>query len=345
LFDFNVRIVSCLTPSEKIQLVSLLRACELAFDEGADVTVLVEDFEGNLAATASLFGNVIRMVAVDPRHQESGLAAIAISGLMETSRVHGAGRLFLYTKPDTAAHFASLGFRNIAETASVALLETGEPSISAYKKYLVDNRFRETEQASGKDVKKIGVVVVNCNPFTLGHRYLIENALAVCTHLYVIVVEENVSVFSFEDRYEMVRAGIVGLKGVTLLRSGPYAVSIATFPTYFLKDRSKEAAAYQQTRLDLSLFLRLYVPALGINIRFAGTERNSPVTNIYNEAMKEMLPLSGVEFMELERKLTDRGDPVSASAVRKLIEEGDFSKLPGYLPQTTIEFLQRKAII
>jgi [citrate (pro-3S)-lyase] ligase len=309
----------------------------LSFDEGADAVAVVEDMNGKPAASASLFGYVIRMVAVDPVHQESGLAAMAISALMETARMRGVTRLFLYTKPGTAPRFASLGFKNIAETGAAALLETGEPGISAYRRYLAENR------RSGDG--KIGCIAANCDPFTLGHRYLMDRASEACDHFYVIVAEEDKSRFSYPDRYEMVRLGTEDIGNMTLLRSGPYAVSDATFPTYFLKDRSERAAAAEQTRLDLALFLRLFVPALGINVRFVGTEPLSPVTNMYNEAMKEVLVPEGVEVAEIERAASASGDPISASAARAVLDSGDVSKLPSYLPAAVLNYMRERGII
>lgn len=339
MFDFNTRVVPYLTPLEHEDIVRLLERDGLSFDEGADAIALVDDIDGNIAATASLFGSVIRMVAVDPARQESGLSAMAISSLMEASRMNGSSRLFLFTKPETAPRFASLGFRNIAETSAVSLLETGAPGITDYREYLAERRVHD---AGGP---KIGCIVVNCNPFTLGHRYLMERASEACSRFYVIVVEENMSRFSFEDRYEMIRLGTGDIRNMTLLRSGPYAVSSATFPTYFLKDRGEKSAALQQTRLDLALFLRLYVPALGINVRFVGTEPMSPVTNMYNDAMREVLVPSGVEVVEVERMPSEFGDPVSASAARAAMDSGDISRISSYLPATTLDYLKERRLI
>jgi [citrate (pro-3S)-lyase] ligase len=338
LFGFYARVVSKMTPRERGEVVCLLSRAGLAFDEGADATALVEDADGRVAATSSLFGGVVRMVAADNEYRESGLSSLAVSALMETARARGVSRLFVYTKPDAAARFESMGFRNIAGTDAVVLLEAGEPGISSYRNYLLENRRGGTRRAGAT-----GAVVANCNPFTLGHRYLIERASSACDRLYVIIAEEDVSRFSFADRFEMARAGTLGIENVVLLRSGPYAVSAATFPSYFLKCRAETEIAIEQARLDIDLFLRLYVPALGINARFAGTEPRSAVTKIYNDAMREMLSPAGVEFVEMERVKAPDGMPVSASAVREMLDADDVSAIGGYLPQSTISYIEGKA--
>ena len=63
---------------------------------------------------------------------------------------------------------------------------------------------------------------MNCNPFTLGHRYLIEQASEKVDHLYVFVVEEDKSFFPFSDRIGLVKKGTADLKNITVKPSGKY---------------------------------------------------------------------------------------------------------------------------
>jgi [citrate (pro-3S)-lyase] ligase len=175
-----------------------------------------------------------------------------------------------------------------------------------------------------------------------------ERALARCDTLYVILVEEELSAFSFEDRLAMLLAGTEDLresaspKRVIVLGSGDYAVSAATFPTYFLKERAPLAVAERQARLDIELFLRLFVPALGVSVRFVGSEPLSPLTEVYNSVMREVLPPGGVEVVEFERAATDRGNVISASAVRAKLSSGDLDDIHDYLPDSTIKYLRGK---
>lgn len=334
MFDFSSRVVSSLSESEKREVRALLASQDLDFEEGADRVALVEDADGAVAGTASLFGDVIRMVAVSDEHQEYGLSAVAISALLEVARARGTSHLFVYTKRDMAPRFASLGFRGIAQTEAVSLLETGEPGIGTYRAYLEDNRIEAPEGGT------IGAIVVNCNPFTRGHRYLIGRASQECALLYVVVVEADLSFFSFADRYAMVKLGTADLGNVKMLRSGPYAVSAATFPTYFLKDKGAAAVSEQQARLDVDLFLRLYVRSLLLDVRFVGTERDCPVTAIYNGVMSEVLPGAGVAVREIERLRTDSGEVVSASTVRRMLAAGERERLGAFLPPSTTDYLR-----
>ncbi len=183
-----------------------------------------------------------------------------------------------------------------------------------------------------------GSIVMNCNPFTLGHRYLIEYAASRVDYLYIFVVEENKSFFPFEDRFKLVQQGTVDLPNVVVLPSGNFIISAVTFPGYFYKDDLKETKI--DCSNDLNVFAQYIAPALNIKVRFAGEEPLDPVTKQYNEGMYEILPQYGMQFCEIPRKQDDEGvGVISASRVRKLLKEGDFDGLKKLVPQTTFDYL------
>ncbi len=331
MFGFDIELIRNLSSGEEKRLRKFLDDHGLRFEGKPDITVLVKDPAGRLIATGSLQGEVIRMVAVDPSWQEAGLSGIVISRLVEFARERGMTRLFVYTKPESADRFAALGFRELARVeGSVVLLEMGEPGVDAYRAYLEENR-----AVGGKN----GAVVVNCNPFTLGHRFLIERAASSCDRLFIIVVEADLSLFPFKDRYALVREGTSDLANVTVLKSGAYAVSPATFPTYFLRDKGSEETAAIQAKLDVTLFANLFVPALDLRVRFVGTEPYCEVTGAYNEAMKSILPARGVELFEIPRYALDDGTIVSASTVRERIRCSDWAGVRRLVPDVTWNYL------
>ena len=189
-------------------------------------------------------------------------------------------------------------------------------------------------------VGSVGAIVMNCNPFTRGHRYLVEKAAAEVDFLYVFIVEEDKSSFKFEDRLILVQKGLSDFKNVKVLKSGKFIISTITFPGYFSKDSAKSVAV--DTSLDVSLFIEHIVPALGIGVRFVGNEPLCPITKQYNNTMRAMLPKSGVRFVEYERTELS-GEPISASRVRALLEEGtpaSFEELKKWVPQTTYDYLR-----
>ena len=177
-----------------------------------------------------------------------------------------------------------------------------------------------------------GVVVMNCNPFTLGHRYLIELAAKQVERLFVMVVREDCSLFAYAERKAMVEQGVAHLENVTVIDGSEYAISQATFPTYFLK--RLDDAADTQMLLDLDLFRRHIAPALGATVRFVGTEPTDQLTRRYNELMHEVL----TDVREISR-LEKKGNAVSASRVRKAMEQGDMSTIRQLVPPTTLPYI------
>ena len=204
-----------------------------------------------------------------------------------------------------------------------------------------------------------GVIVMNANPFTLGHKYLIEKAKEQVEKLFVIPVKEDVSLFPYEERLEMIRCGCGGL--ATILEGSDYQISATTFPTYFLKDLSE--ASETQMRLDLDLFARHIAPSLGVTVRFVGTEPSDPLTARYNAIMKEVLPPQGISVIEIPRlkeipgqagdDMRLAGDdenvmagldrpspaPITATDVRNALEQGSFQAAAALTPPTTWPFL------
>ena len=186
-------------------------------------------------------------------------------------------------------------------------------------------------------VAKRGGIVMNCNPFTYGHKYLIEEALKVVGLVYIFVVEENKSYFAFEDRIAMVREGVKDLENVIVVPSGKYIISTYTLPGYFEKE-SKPYVEFDATE-DLEIFAKVIAPTFGITVRFAGEEPHDPYTRQYNRQMKELLPQMGIEFIELPRKL-EKGVAISASRVRESIKEGRLEAIKDLVPETTLEYLR-----
>lgn len=184
-----------------------------------------------------------------------------------------------------------------------------------------------------------GTIVMNCNPFTYGHRYLIETASKMVKHLYILVVEENKSEFTFQDRFEMVKQGCADLKNVTVLPSGKFIISSITLPEYFEKAQNQNAII--DASVDIELFATKIAPALGAKKRFVGEEPFCAITNQYNNAMKKEFPKYGIELIIIPRKEID-GMAISATNVRKLMKEQKYDELRSLVPETTYNYLKIK---
>lgn len=187
---------------------------------------------------------------------------------------------------------------------------------------------------------KCGAIVMNCNPFTYGHRYLIETASKQVDRLYIFVVEENKSFFKFNDRFEMVKQGTADIENVCVVPSGNFIISAFTFPEYFMKDYVKEKGFDMSS--DVEIFGSKIAPALNITKRFAGEEPFDVVTAKYNETMQEILPQYGVEFVEIPRATTNNNVVINATLVRKMLQENNFKEMEQFVPQSTFDILRSK---
>lgn len=310
------------------RLRAFLDVCELDFDEGVGFTAMIVE-DGEILATGSLDGNTLKCIAVSPMHQGEGLTAPLMTVLREEAFAQGQRHLMLFTKPYNDAMFREFGFHPVMRTRDCLLMENRRRGL--------DNFLNELERPAGEG-EPVGCIVANCNPFTLGHRYLIETAAKMCRWLHVFILSEDRSRFGPEDRLRLAKEGCADLENVIFHPTGPYMISSATFPAYFLRDRVKADMAHSE--LDVRLFGEKFAPALNITKRFVGEEPYCEVTRAYNAQLKARLPEYGVEVIEIPRKESG-GDAISASRVRQLVDDGDLEAVRPLVPQTTFDFLAR----
>lgn len=189
----------------------------------------------------------------------------------------------------------------------------------------------------GYDYGKNGSIVMNCNPLTYGHKYLIEYASKQVDHLYVFVVQEDKSVFSFKDRFKMVRACAKEYPNVIVVPSGRYIISSLTFAEYFTKQAADPSTVIDASR-DVNIFGKYIAPSLNITVRYAGEEPIDYITAQYNQSMKRILPKYGIEFIEIPR-YKDKSGLISATKVRKALQANNYDVVRGLVPETTYQIL------
>lgn len=325
-YAYSLEEVSLTRPTGRKLVEGFLSKHGLQFDEG------LEKYYGVYSGSELVGGigrqaNVLKCAAVNTELRGEGLLGALVSRAVSDLKRSGVENIFVFTKPENSVYFSDLGFSSVESVHDVVLLESDGKAFTNYLEYC----------AAFRREGKTGAIVMNCNPFTLGHRYLIEYATGKCDSLIIFVVEEDVSMFPFADRIRLVREGTADLSGITVLAGGSYIISAATFPSYFLKDSGKVSAAH--TELDLTLFGRHIAPAVGITMRFAGEEPLCQVTAAYNQAMRSILPPLGVEVSIIPRK-SEGGNVISASRVRALLKSGQLEALRTLVPESTYTYLR-----
>lgn len=340
-------IISSVSPDDSRatkQINSLLESEGIRRDTNLDYTCGMYDDEMNIIATGSCFGNTLRCMAVSSLHQGEGLMNQIVTHLVNVQFERGNSHLFLYTKCDSAKFFGDLGFYEIIRINNqIVFMENRR---NGFQNYL-ENLKKET--LSSPVIKRFNqectfpflelhcaAIVMNANPFTLGHQYLIEKAAAENDIVHLFIVSEDASIIPFSVRKNLVMDGTAHLNNIIYHESGPYIISNATFPSYFQKDSL--AVMESHANLDLAVFIQL-AKALGINRRYVGEEPNSQVTKIYNDTMSENLPKNNIACCIVPRKEAD-GIVISASTVRTALKENRFELLKKLVPQTTLSYFQ-----
>ena len=308
------------------QIDALLEQEGIRRDEHLDYTCAMFDESFQVIATGSCFGNTLRCFAVSGSHQGEGLLNQIVTHLIAVQLERGNTRLFLYTKISTAPFFSDLGFYEIARVDNTLVFM--ENRRNGFGDYL--------EALSRHKGERSSAIVMNANPFTLGHQYLVEKAAAEWDTVHLFLVSEDASLVPFSVRKQLVQAGVSHLTNVHLHDTGPYIISSATFPSYFLKEENDVIRGH--ALLDLAVFIQI-ARALGITCRYVGEEPTSRVTGLYNEIMERELPRAGIECRVMPRFEVE-GQPVSASAVRHALRDGDWPRLRRLVPSATYDYFK-----
>ena len=331
--------ISQIYPSDKRandEVDALLISEGIRRDANLDYTCGMYDDEMHIIATGSCFGNTLRCFAVSHEHQGEGLMNSIVSHLIEFQFSRGNTHLFLYTKCNSAKFFSDLGFYEIARIdGQIVFMENRKTGFQNYLRTFAKDALPEGLTAE-TPTRKIAALVMNANPFTLGHQYLVEKAADENDLLHLFIVSEDASLVPFKIRKQLVIKGTAHLKNICYHDSGPYIISNATFPSYFQKDEN--AVIESHAMLDLTVFTQI-AKVLGITRRYVGEEPTSLVTGIYNRIMSEKLPEQGIECIVVPRK-TCEDTPISASNVRLALQNGDYDTLSKLVPQTTLDYFK-----
>ena len=326
--------ISQIHPNDKSSnkmILKLLNAEGIKKDRNLDYTCAAYDSDYNIIGTGSCFGNTLRCLAVSNEHRGEGLTNKIISHLIEYQFARGNFHLFIYTKFSTYHLFKDLGFYEIVRIKDqIVFMENKKTGFNDYLNNLAKTKINYN------NAKKIAAIVMNANPFTLGHLYLIEKASKENDILHLFIVSEDKSIVPFNIRKKLIKEGTAHLSNIIYHDTGPYIISSSTFPSYFQKDEKDVIESH--ANLDIEIFVKI-AKVLDINARYVGEEPTSLVTGIYNQLMEKKLPENGINCIVVKRKEILGGNGViSASEVRKKIKEGKINDIKNMVPDCTYKF-------
>lgn len=304
MYGFNTERINLKNRVEREEVETFLLDFDLRLDQDVDYTIIIRDgashgasHGASIVATCSKAKCVLKCFAVREDLRGEGITAILISALIDKLFSQGMYHSFIFTKPAKARVFSALNFKLIHSTVDVALLENGIYDIhQVLEEIRVKYSIGNAEKAA---------LVMNCDPFTLGHYYLIEEASKNHQEVLVFIVEEDQSLFSFSMRYDLVCQGVAHLDNVKVLPGGEYIISPSIFPSYFIKEEGDRLRAHAE--LDASIFGKYFCKHFNITKRYVGDEPDCQATAAYNEALKNVLPSYGVEVTQIPRKSLGEG--------------------------------------
>lgn len=312
---------------KKEPINNFLNEFGLRFDDDIDYSLVVYD-KGKIIGTASKAKNILKCFAISKEYQGLGITNTLVKKIEDRMFKEGLYHFFIVTPSKNKHLFTSIGYQEIITSSNLTLLENGNKEIKSFLNTL------KSKYSINDDEK--ACIVMNANPFSKGHLYLVEKAAYENKEVIIFVVSENKSSFPFSVRYRLVKEGTKHLSNVTVVETGPYLVSNITFPTYFLKDVNDSVNI--QTKMDCDIFTTYYKPIFNITKRYIGTEPYCKVTKAYNEMMKIILPKSGVEVILVERMMQNN-EVISASKIRELLRNNDYQSLKLLVPLSTYNYL------
>ena len=270
-------ILEAILQEEKEQIKNFLKDFDLDYDSNVDLTLYLKE-DGEILGTVSKDKYIIKCLAVKKEVQGTNVASSLVSQIISRIIFEGYNYYQVFTKTIYKSVFINLGFSEIVQTDEVVVLESKGNSINDYLKDL-----KKKLDFSMSDVAS---VVINANPVTLGHLYLVSKASREHDFVIVFVLEEDRSLFSFKERFSLAYLAFKDIPNVMVVPSSKYIISSLTFPTYFLK--SETSALKEYASIDALIFKNYFMKELNIKYRYVGSE-DSPFMQTYNKILKEVL--------------------------------------------------------
>ncbi len=306
-----MEIKQAILQSEKDAVKAFLTTFDLQFRLDTTYTAYIEE-KNQIVGTISFRDDVIMLLAVSPKMQGENLALTLVNHALSKLREEGIYGYKVFTKSEYLPLFENMGFRLLVNTQNFCALEGGQ---SFVEKKVDDLKTKVIMEFGGIDADTASIVL-NGNPFTIGHLALCEHALKNHRKLIIFVLEEDISDFSFKERFSLAfLATRQYSERVCVLPSTEYIVSKSTFPDYFLHGADKITEAYAE--YDALIFQKYFMEKLGIVKRYFGAEKTDYM-QIYNKTMCKVLG----DKAEIVDRFKLNGQDISAKSFRQLLKDG-----------------------
>lgn len=317
-----MEIKEAMLDSEILKVKEFLASFNLLYEKDIDKTLYILEND-KIIASISKSNQIIKCMAISLMYQNENLSSLLISKMIEKMHEENIYSYMVFTKAIYEETFINLGFKKIVATSNTVMLEGGIESI-----HETINQMKvkiNAEYGIVDNNQKVGCIVINANPITLGHQHLIEIASKENDLALVFVVMEDNQEFDFQTRYSLVYLACKKFDNVVVLPASKYIVSKLTFPTYFLE---KDVVDSEISLIDGLIFKEYFMKELNIDVRYVGSEQKEKM-NDYNQTLKSILK----DKLVLVPRIKLDGQTISASYVRKLLKEKSFEEAYKFIPR------------
>lgn len=216
------------------------------------------------------------------------------------------------------------------------LQERIHPSMNMVEKFYINKYFYGMDLSH---FKKASCCAIHGNPFTNGHRYLVETASRESDHVFILTVMEDSGIFSFGERYAMAVDAVSDLDNVTVIPSGQFIGNVSNFHAYFVQ--VYEGDTIEQARSHAEAFASI-ASLLHVKRRYLGEEPDDPVADEINKQCVRILPEHDIQPVILKRK-DQNGRIVSGSVIRELAEK-DAEELRQFVPSAVADIIRCESL-
>ncbi|QTX02685.1 [citrate (pro-3S)-lyase] ligase [Candidatus Phytoplasma luffae] len=293
-----------------------------------DEYAIILSNENEIIGVIGRYLNNLRCLVIQPKYRNYNFANILIDFMIKRIYKNNFKEVFVFTKSINCKIFKNLGFKIIYSNDEFSFLTNRYDIFTQYLEYLKQEKEENNNNSA---------IVMNANPLTKGHEHLIKTASQNSDFVYIIMVSEEGSLFTYKERLDMVKLVTQNYNNIKVVEGSNYLVSKNVFPSYFLS--SKEEVIKKQIILDSFIFVTHIASVLNIKKRFVGEEPFSFTTNLYNQIMKDIFQKQGIELVILPR-LRYKDKAISATQARKLFINSKFEQIAEIVPISSLNYLK-----
>lgn len=248
------------------------------------------------------------------------------------------------------AHLTAYGNSWIAEMIfhglekDMTFFDTNDETIESQVEVLIED-FKKEHELFADDLQ-IGASVMSCNPFTSGHRYLVELGSRMFDYFVVFLMQEGMNlVFDKEECENLVRVGVQDLDNVIVVPMSDVFSYQTFWPEYndIMLRHSKNYVGLNTYNL-LNVVGKAF-KQLNVKHFLCGIETDDNITRQHIVQAKTVFPQNDINVICIPRKqMKDNKLSISGTECRRMLAEGEYDKLNGFLQPQVIDYIKEKKL-